>query len=43
MAENEHTVHLPFRATKILKTPHVEGVFAIAVGIDGELCRLGED
>ena len=43
MVENEHTVHLPFRATKILKTPHVEGVFAIAVGIDGELCRLGED
>ena len=23
-----------------MKTPDVEGVYAIAIGVDGELCRL---
>ena len=40
MVEGTHSIQLPFRATKILETPNVEGVYAVAIGIDGELCRL---
>ncbi len=40
MVEREHSIHLPFRAMKILETPDVENVYAIAIGVDGELCRL---
>ena len=43
MVEGKDTIQLPFRAIKILETPEVEGVHAIAIGIDGELCRLDED
>jgi len=43
MAEGENTIHLPFRAIKLIETPDVEGVYAIAIGVDGELCRLDED
>ena len=42
MVEGKETIQLPFRAIKILETPEVEGVHAIAVGVDGELCRLNE-
>ena len=40
MGEGRDSIHLPFRALKIMKTPDVEGVYAIAIGVDGELCRL---
>lgn len=43
MVEGKDTIQLPFRAIKILETPEVEGVHAIAIGVDGELCRLDED
>ncbi len=43
MDEGKECINLPFRAIKILETPKVDGVYAIAVGIDGELCRLNED
>ena len=43
MVEAEHSIHLPFRAIKIIETPDVEGVYAIAIGVDGELCRLDEN
>ena len=42
MGEGEQSVHLPFRAVKIIETPEVENVHAIAVGVDGELCRLDD-
>lgn len=40
MGAENGTKQLPFKVLKILPTPHVEDVFAIAVGVDGELCRL---
>ena len=43
MVEAEHSIHLPFRTIKIIETPDVEGVYAIAIGVDGELCRLDEN
>jgi len=43
MGEGNDSVHLPFRALKIIETPNVEGVFAIGIGVDGELCRLDEE
>ena len=43
MAEGENSTHLPFRAIKIIETPDVQGVYAIAIGVDGELCRLDEN
>ncbi|MGB1364807.1 MAG: hypothetical protein ACPH9F_01700 [Candidatus Poseidoniaceae archaeon] len=42
MGEGGQSVHLPFRAVKIIETPEVENVHAIAVGVDGELCRLDD-
>ena len=42
MGEGYNSVHLPFRALKIMETPNVEGVYAIAIGVDGELCRLDD-
>lgn len=42
MAEGGSSIQLPFRAIKILETPDVEDVYAIAIGVDGELCRLDE-
>lgn len=42
MAEDGSSIQLPFRAIKILETPDVEDVYAIAIGVDGELCRLDE-
>ncbi len=42
MVEAEHSIHLPFRTIKIIETPDVEGVHAIAIGVDGELCRLDD-
>ena len=43
MAEGENSIHLPFRAIKLIETPDVEGVYAVAIGVDGELCRLDAD
>ncbi len=43
MAEGGYSKRLPFRAIKIIETPDVEGVYAIAIGVDGELCRLDEN
>ena len=43
MAEGENSTHLPFRAIKLIETPDVEGVYAVAIGVDGELCRLDAD
>jgi len=42
MGEGEQSVHLPFRAVKIIETPEVEDVHAVAIGVDGELCRLDD-
>jgi hypothetical protein len=43
MGEERKTKQLPFKVLKILLTPEIEDVFAIAVGIDGQLCRLDEE
>lgn len=43
MGEGRKTKQLPFKVLKILPTPLIEDVFAIAVGIDGELCRLDDE
>ena len=43
MAEDETSIHLPFRAIKIIETPDVDDVYAIAIGVDGELCRLDKN
>lgn len=40
MAEGENSTNLPFRTIKLIETPDVEGVYAVAIGVDGELCRL---
>ena len=42
MGEGGESIQLPFRALKIIETPEVQGVHAIAIGVDGELCRLDE-
>ena len=42
MSEGGEPIQLPFRALKIIETPEVQGVHAIAIGVDGELCRLDE-
>ena len=43
MVEGESRVQLPFRAMRILETPNVKDVYAVAIGVDGELCRLNEE
>lgn len=42
MGEAAKTKQLPFKVLKILPTPTIEEVYAIAVGVDGQLCRLDE-
>ena len=42
MVEGSGTIQLPFRAVQILKTPEIEGVYAVAIGVDGELCRMND-
>ena len=42
MGEAAKTKQLPFKVLKILPTPTIEDVYAIAVGVDGQLCRLDE-
>lgn len=43
MGEESISKELPFKVLKILPTPEINDVFAIAVGVDGQLCRLNED
>ena len=43
MGEMNSTKQLPFKVLKILPTPQIDDVFAIAVGVDGQLCRLDEE
>ena len=43
MGGEGESIQLPFRTLKIIETPEVQGVHAIAIGVDGELCRLDED
>lgn len=43
MVVGKQAIHLPFRAIRIIETPDVEDVYAIAIGVDGELCRLDEE
>ena len=42
MVEGSGAKQLPFRAVQILKTPEIEGVYAVAIGVDGELCRMND-
>lgn len=43
MGEKGKAKKLPFKVMKILLTPAIEDVFAIAIGMDGELCRLDDE
>lgn len=43
MGEARETKQLPFKVLKILPTPAIEDVFAIAVGVDGQLCRMDDE
>ena len=42
MSEGAESIQLPFRTLKIIETSEVQGVHAIAIGVDGELCRLDD-
>ena len=42
MVEERSSKELPFKVLKIIPTPAIDDVFAIAVGVDGQLCRLDD-